>query len=89
MTADETSLLEFPCRFPIKAMGLNAGDFREKVVAIVRRHVSGEAIAEVHCRESRGGRWLAVTVTVIAESRAQLDDIYRDLSGDEHVVFAL
>ena len=40
-------------------------------------------------RASRGGRYLAVTVTVRAQSRDQLDDIYRALSAHERVLFAL
>jgi putative lipoic acid-binding regulatory protein len=40
-------------------------------------------------RDSRGGNYLSVTVTIRAESRAQLDAIYRDLTGDERVLMAL
>jgi putative lipoic acid-binding regulatory protein len=40
-------------------------------------------------RLSSGGKYLAVTATIIAESRAQLDDIYRDLNAQERVVMAL
>ena len=32
------SLLEFPCQFPIKIMGLASHDFDALVVEIVRRH---------------------------------------------------
>ena len=35
---NKESLLEFPCRFPIKAMGRNSDDFENVVVAIVLNH---------------------------------------------------
>ena len=34
----EETLLEFPCAFPIKAMGRAEADFEALVVQIVRRH---------------------------------------------------
>ncbi len=86
---DQDSLLQFPCSFPIKAFGANARDFAALVLAIVHRHVDAEAIDDVHTRDSRNGRYLSVTVTIRADSRAQLDAIYRDLSGHDRVVMVL
>ena len=85
----ESPALEFPCEFPIKAMGLNRGDFRALVTEIVHRHVAAGDRAAVHERDSRGGKYLAVTVTITARSRAQLDAIYQDLTDEERVVVAL
>jgi putative lipoic acid-binding regulatory protein len=87
--SDRDSLIEFPCRFPIKAMGRAEPDFESLVVEIVGRHAPGLDAAAVTLRPSSGGRWLAVTVVIEAESRAQLDAIYRDLSGHERVAWAL
>ena len=82
-------LLQFPCRFPIKAMGRANGDIEAIVVEIVGRHAPGFDAAAVRVRASSGGKWLAVTVTIEAESRAQLDAIYQDLTAHESVVWAL
>ena len=84
---DSESLLEFPCTFPIKAMG-QPPDFEALVVAIVERHAPHDVLG-VSVRESRAGRYLAVTVRIRAHSRAQLDAIYQDLSDHERVVMAL
>lgn len=86
---EEESLLEFPCEFPIKAFGNDNGDFEAAVVALVRTHAPGIAIDQVESRSSRAGRYLAVTVRVRAEERAQLDSIYQALSADERVLMAL
>lgn len=79
----------FPCSFPIKAMGLAEPGFESLVLEIVGRHAPGLDPAAVAVRASSGGKWLAVTVTIEAESRAQLDAIYRDLSDHERVVWAI
>ncbi len=87
-SAQET-LFDFPCRYPIKAMGRAGGDFQSVVVEIVARHAPGFQASNVALRESSGGKWLAVTITIEARSRAQLDAIYRDLTAHELVVWAL
>ncbi|NJO54720.1 MAG: DUF493 domain-containing protein [Bacteroidales bacterium] len=79
----------FPCRFPIKAMGLADASFEALVVEIVSRHASRPAEADVSARLSRGGKWVSVTLTIQAESRAQLDAIYCDLTAHESVVWVL
>jgi len=83
------TLLEFPCRFPVKVMGYNNGAFRDLVVAIVSRHAELAQPDAVTVRDSRRGRYTSVTVAVRAESRAQLDAIYRELTAHERVVVAL
>lgn len=89
MSDSSESLLQFPCRFPIKAMGLAEEGFDDLVVAIVRQHAPDLQEGAVVTRPSKGGKWLSVTVTIRATSRAQLDAIYQALSDHEKVVMAL
>lgn len=83
------SLLEFPCDFPIKAMGEASFGFDALVVAIIREHVPDLSEGAVSVRESRNGKYLSVTVTIRAISQTQLDQIYIALSGHEKVLMAL
>jgi uncharacterized protein len=85
----EDTLLEFPCAFPIKAMGRADADIAEVVVEIVRRHAPGLDETRVTLRPSSGGKWVAVTLTIEATSKAQLDAIYSDLTAHEQIVWAL
>lgn len=85
----EDTLFEFPCDFPIKAMGLAAPDFDALVVAIIRRHTPDLREGAIATRPSSNGKYLAVTVTIEATSKAQLDAIYQDLSADEKVLMSL
>jgi putative lipoic acid-binding regulatory protein len=88
MTAEETRL-EFPCDFPIKAMGRADVDIAGVVVEIVRRHAPGLDETRVTLRPSSGGKWVAVTLTIEATSNAQLDAIYTDLTAHDQIVWAL
>jgi putative lipoic acid-binding regulatory protein len=89
VTEREETLFAFPCDFPVKAMGKAGEDFELLVLDIVRRHAPDLDDARVKLRESRGGKWVSVTVTIQAQSKDQLDAIYRDLSGHERVVWAM
>lgn len=86
---NDESPLEFPCSFPLKVMGHNRPAFEQYVVEIVRTHAGSQALGTVTTRPSRNARFLAVTVTFTATSRAQLDDIYRTLSASDQVLFLL
>ena len=81
--------MEFPCEFPIKAMGRADPDFDSLVVGLVRKHSPDLREGAVKTRLSSGGKYISVTVTVIARSRAQLDAIYLELTGHERVLVAL
>lgn len=83
------SPLKFPCRFPIKVMGRHAADFEAHVVGLVSVHVGELPPGSVRTRASSTGRYLSVTVTITAESRAQLDDVYRSLTSSGQVLFVL
>lgn len=90
MTSNEDSLLEFPCDFPIKVMGRDEDDnFRSEALAIVEAEIGPLPEEAVTTQPSRNGRFLSVTVTVRAESREQLDSLYRRLSSSERVLVVL
>jgi putative lipoic acid-binding regulatory protein len=82
-------LLQFPCDFPIKAMGRDEDDLTGVVVSIVRRHVERLGEGAVTTRASSGGSYLSITVTITATSQAQLDAIYRELTDHPAVIMAL
>lgn len=87
--ANGETLLEFPCEFSVKAMGLNEPGFHEVVVQIVRRHCPDLGEGCSRTRPSKNGKWLAVTVTFQATSKVQLDAIYMDLTAHESVTMSL
>lgn len=86
---DRPSLLDFPCRFPIKAMGRQSEDFERLVDGIVRRHAKLWPGEPVHAVLSRAGNFVSVTAVIVAQSQEQLDAIYQDLTDCERVLMAL
>ncbi len=82
-------LLEFPCRYEIKAMGRCDTLFETRVNKIVGRHLAGVPIVQTVTRESTEGRYVSVTCTIEAISREQLDSIYLDLHSEVDVLVTL
>ncbi len=89
MTDKRDTLLEFPCMFPIKAMGLAADDFDALVVELILRHVDSINEGAVKSKASSSGKYLSVTVTFEAHSQEQLDNVYRELTGHERILTTL
>lgn len=80
MEEEKKPEIEFPCYFPLKAIGDDVKNYRENVLKIVAEH--SDTIQEEHIttRLSNGGKYIAVTVPFTAISREQLDAIYQKLS---------
>ena len=80
--------LQFPCTFPIKVMGPNREDFPSAVLTIFHRHIAPNQIS-CSSRLSSGDKYLSLTVTFTAQSREQLDALYRELNVHELVLMTL
>ena len=74
-----TSLMEFPCEFPLKIMGKTQPGFAQAVIEVVRRHAPDFDPATAEMRPSRLNNYLSITTTINATSQKQLDDLYREL----------
>ena len=85
----EETLFEFPCQFPIKAMGKADVELDLIVEEIVRRHAPDITEGAVTSRPSKDGNFMAITVIIEASSKKQLDAIYQDLTDHPHVLMAL
>jgi putative lipoic acid-binding regulatory protein len=83
------SPLSFPCAFPLKVMGRTQDGFAQAVLQVVQRHAPDFDAATLEMRASSGGNYLSLTATINATSRAQLDDLYRDLSSHPMVKLVL
>ena len=85
----DESAIKYPCEFPIKAMGLASASLHLTVLEIVQRHAPAADSSTLKSRPSSNGKYISVTITITAQSRAQLDAIYTDLTACEHVLMAL
>ncbi len=83
------TFFEFPCQFPVKAMGKTNIELDLLVLEIISRHVETISKDAVATRPSKDGNYLSVTVTIEASSKQQLDAIYQDLHDHPHVLMTL
>lgn len=92
MSASDTppeTLLKFPTAFPIKAMGRREDGFAQTIADIVRAHAPDFDPSTIDMRPSKNGNFLSVTATINAQSKDQLDAIYRALTAHPAVLMAL
>ena len=87
--AEQESLIEFPCDFPIKIMGESHDQFADTIVAVIRELIPEFDPSRVEMRASSGGRYLSLTCSVPVTSKPQLDDVYRRLTGHPMVKVVL
>ena len=90
MDDDNTKeLIDYPCNFPIKVMGRNDPGFQQLAVQLVQQHASRIDADAVRAVPSRNGNFTSLTITIVATSREQLDNIYQSLTDHEDVLMAL
>jgi putative lipoic acid-binding regulatory protein len=87
--SDKDSLIEYPCDFPIKVMGLKVAGYIEAMSFVVSQLDPDWTSDKLQTRESAGGKYLGLTFTVRATSREQLDELYRTLSSHPMVKVVL
>ena len=74
------SLIVFPSQFPIKVMGRRDDGLVHAISTIAKAFDPAFDPSTIELRESKGGNYLGVTITITATSREQLDELYRTLS---------
>lgn len=85
----DESLLEFPCDFPVKMMGRHTLEFEVTVRSLVEKHAGPIDDEFITSSLSRNGRFVSVTITISAQCKQQLDDIYQDATDHVDVLVAL
>lgn len=85
----EQSLITYPSQFPIKVMGHKVEGFVHAMTHIAKQFDPGFDAASVELRESKGGNYLGITLTITATSREQLDELYRTLTSHPMVKVVL
>jgi len=89
MPVARETLLKFPCVFPLKVIGRNVAEFEGEVLTIIQKHVPELQRENVTRRSSAGNKYLALTITFIADNQMQLDELYLELNRHELVLMTL
>ncbi len=80
-------LLEFPCQFTYKVMGVARAELVDDVVEVVQRHAPGDYTPEV--KPSSKGNYHAVSITITATHIEQVEALYDELGKIEMVRMVL
>ena len=87
--SESESLLQFPCDLPVKVFGRNGATFRRTALAIVERHFGEAGTESVSEQLSRRESYASLTIVVHAESREQIDALYRELTSNADILMVL
>ncbi|MDD2720047.1 MAG: DUF493 domain-containing protein [Gallionella sp.] len=75
----DESLVEYPSDFPLKIFGAQHPDLAQSVLEVVTRHAPDFVAASMEMRASKTAKYISLTCTIRATSRAQLDAVYQEL----------
>ena len=86
---DPAPLLTFPRLFPLTIIGRNEKGFQVSITSIIRQHVPDMDEDRFHLRQSSQGNYISMRIVFWAESREQVDNLYRALGSHPQVKMLL
>jgi len=89
VTNKKEDIFNFPCEYPIKIFGENLPDFEKTVCNIVEAHTGKQHANQITIKYSSKGKYISLTVRIIATNRQQLDAINQDLQSCPLVSYIL
>ena len=88
-TKTDKQLINFPCKFPIKVIGIMQDGFAQEIANVIKNIDNTFNEACIQMKTSSKNHYLSLTVIVFVENQEQLDNIYRALSKHSLVKFVL
>ncbi|WP_019614541.1 DUF493 family protein YbeD [Psychromonas ossibalaenae] len=80
-------LLEFPCTFAFKVMGVADPKMMLDVIAVIQKHAPGDYSPKV--KPSSKGTYHSLSIPVTVTSKEHIEAIYTDLNDLELVRYIL
>ena len=80
-------LLEFPCSFSFKVMGMAEPQMMLDVLSVIQKYAPGDYSPKV--KPSSKGTYHSLTIPVIVTSKAHIETIYTELNKLELVRYIL
>ena len=77
------TLLEFPCLFTFKVMGVAEANFMEQVLEVIQKYAPGDYAPTI--KPSSKGNYCALSIPVTVTSKAHIETIYSKVSELEAV----
>jgi len=80
-------LLEFPCVFAFKVMGVAGPELMSDVLSVIQKNAPGDYAPTV--KPSSKGTYHSLSVPVTVKSKEQIETIYNELNQLESVRYIL
>ncbi|AHE67201.1 HP0495 family protein [Legionella oakridgensis] len=88
MKKDQT-LMQFPCDFPIKIIGINKETFLSEIITMTKKHFPSLENKAISTQFSQQGNYLSITITVYVQDQITLDALYMDLTQHPDIKMVL
>jgi len=85
----EELVIDFPCTFPLKVMGLNTDNYPGFVLEVAKKYINGIDESCLKTRLSKNEKYIAVTLTFLAHNREQIDNVYLELNASDRTKMAI
>jgi len=82
-------ILDFPCDFGYRVMGLAQDDLPQQIEAILDIHASNSYKRLPGVRTSSSGKYNSISYTVHVASKAQIELLYKELHAIDIVKYVL
>ena len=89
MSESNDDIFKFPCEYPIKVFGLKLPTLEESICSIIENYVGKLHKNQISIKNSSKGKYVSITIRIIATSRQQLDSINADLQKSPLVSYLL
>ena len=86
---NKETLFEFPCQFPIKIMANPEKETTQFILNVFEKYVPDYNSIDFKVKESKTGKYISITAIFEAQSKEQLDNIYKEVSGHSEVHMVL
>lgn len=86
---DAFDAIEYPCLYKFKAVCKTVDGLQNALLMQVNDYFGDQRVCQAVERVSKNGKFTAVTFETHIESRKQLENIYKTLAANEHVVMTL
>jgi hypothetical protein len=79
----------YPCVFPVKIVGENSSDFESTVLSVMERYLDDLQTEQIGRKSSHGGKYMSLTINIIAKDREFIDKLYEELNALEKVIMVI
>ncbi|MGP1939131.1 MAG: DUF493 family protein YbeD [Arsenophonus sp. ET-DL9-MAG3] len=80
-------LLEFPCSFTYKIIGISKPELINQIIKVVQRNLPGDYVPSI--KQSSKGNFCSISISIIATNIKQIKKLYEELAKLELVRMVL